>query len=166
MALTLKIPELIGAFFRRAARDRIQFYNEPCAQLELAIFLRASLPAKQVQLERPITSFSNTRVPGSKKEIDICLLDEKGAPDTAIEIKYPRNGRIPETIFDYCKDIEFCELLCGAGFRRGYALFVTSDSGFFAGRHTGGGFTGRFVQVLPSRASSAIRRAREIVAAI
>lgn len=148
----MNIPDLVAEFFRYAVRERLDFYNEPCAQLELAIFLRRHLPAHRVQLERPITGFTPIRAPGTKKEIDICLLDAAGGPDVAIEIKYPRNGRIPETIFDYCKDIEFCEALCSAGFRRGYALFVTADRGFFSGRETAGIY-GSFRSGLPIQGS-------------
>jgi len=134
----VNIPSLVSEFFSYASEQKLRFYNEPCVQLELAIFLRSKLSPQRIQLERPITDFTPVRNKGGKKEIDICILSEEHQPDIAIEIKYPRNGRIPETIFDYCKDIEFCEALCASGFRFGYALFVTADTGFFAGRESGG----------------------------
>lgn len=103
--------------------------------MELAIFLRSEVPDHIIQLERPITDFNKKRNKKTKKEIDICILDKNGAKYAAIEIKYPKNGRIPETMFDYCKDLEFCEALIDVGFPNSYALILTEDKGFYEGGH-------------------------------
>jgi hypothetical protein len=128
--------ELLRRFFLHSEEAGLQFYNEQCMQMELAIFLRAQMSTCKVQLERPITDFSPVRKEGLKKEIDICILGSANELLAAVEIKYPRkqNRRIPETMFDYCKDIEFCEAIVSAGFDRAYALLVTSDEGYFSGK--------------------------------
>ncbi len=130
--------QLIREFFCETASSGAHFHNELCLQMELAIFLRAKLPGRAVHLERPITDFVPRRGHDTKKEIDISIFGSAGEMLAAIEIKYPRNGRIPETMFDYCKDVEFCEAAVDAGFESAYALLVTKDRGYSYGSFQAG----------------------------
>lgn len=123
----------IHEFVQFAVDSKIQFYNECTLQMELGLFLRLKYPKLRIQLERPITQFGTREICG-KKEIDICILDEHDVPFSAIEVKMPDNGRVPESMFDYCRDIRFCESLVSVGFRSASALLLTPDKAFRSGR--------------------------------
>ncbi len=43
---------------------------------------------------------------------------------SALELKYPRNGQVPESMFSFCKDIAFLEQLGLSGFQSAYVLTV------------------------------------------
>ena len=73
-----------------------------------------------------------------KKEIDICLFAENPTQLTStIELKYPRNGQVPESMFSFCKDIAFLEQLKKAGFSSAYFLAVADDKNFYQGKKKG-----------------------------
>lgn len=126
----------IQEFFAHAKENKMEFFNEACLQMELAIFLRARFPEYKVQLERPITDFGIRSI-GGKKEIDICIVDALGNRLAAIELKYPKNGQVPETIYSFCKDLEFCENILGLGFNKALGVLWTSDSKFWNGKAHG-----------------------------
>jgi len=123
----------IHNFVRYAVDKSLSFYNENTLQMELALFLRLQRPELSIHLERPITDFG-ARESGGKKEIDISVLDPDSRPLFAIEIKMPNNGRVPESMFDYCRDIRFCESLVSVGFKSAYAFILTRDRAFRSGR--------------------------------
>ena len=116
----------------------IEVYNEFSFQHELGIFLRENYKNYKVRFERNVSFFGFDKSTFIKKEIDISLfgfdvLKNTGTLEIAIELKYPRNGRIPETMYDFCKDIVFLEQLLDAGFRKGYAIIFTEVHGFYEG---------------------------------
>lgn len=125
--------QYIHDFVRFAVATELSLYNEKTLQMELAIFLRHQRPELSIHLECPITHFGQ-RVDGSKKEIDISIVDATRSPLSAIEVKMPINGRVPESMFDYCKDIRFCEMLVGVGFKSAYAFILAPDRTFRKGR--------------------------------
>lgn len=129
---------LISDFFKHASQNNIVFYNEGCLQIEMVIYFRSRLPQFHFQVERPITDFRKHRPVRMKKEIDICVIDNDGKKHAIIELKYPKNGKIPETMYDFCKDIEFCEFGVGAGFSKAYAILLTEDKGFWEGNKKDG----------------------------
>jgi hypothetical protein len=127
----------IELFLRKAMTEELEFFNEKTLQMELAIYLLRTWPKSRIQLERPATGFGKLP-PGTKKEIDICILDNTCNPFAAIEVKYPNNGRVPESMFDYCQDILFAERLVALGFHEAYAFMLTKDMSFRKGKKQDG----------------------------
>ena len=113
-------------------------YNEFSLQHELGIFLRGELPKEwKIQFERPVNFFDLSAKEFEKKEIDICVFKRNGKRIqeklAAIELKFPRSGRVPESMFDVCKDIRFLEQLvsCKKGFKEGYSVFCADNHLFY-----------------------------------
>jgi len=107
------------------------FFNEAQLQHELAFWLRTSLPGFRVYFERPVESFF-PKVPGlAKKEIDLVVAPADQAWHIAIELKCPRNGRHPETMFEACRDLQFLEQLTAMGFRGGLFAMHVDDPCFY-----------------------------------
>jgi len=120
----------------------IEIYNEVSLQLELGIFLRENYKKYKVQFERNVSFFGFDKSSFIKKEIDISLFGfdaskNTGTLEIAIELKYPRNGRIPETMYDFCRDIVFLERLVRSGFSTGYAIIFADNPNFYKGNQNG-----------------------------
>jgi hypothetical protein len=125
-------------FMDYSKSENLEIYNEFSLQHELGIFLRKQLPNYLVQFERNVRYFSNSKFPFTKKEIDISIFTEdKSQLIYAIELKYPKNGQYPETMFNICKDIAFVEELKIVGFTQTAVLTLVDDELFYAG--SGGG---------------------------
>jgi hypothetical protein len=128
----LNLPSQIDEFFDQVRRGSVEIYNEFSLQHELGIYLRNSLPSEwKVQFERPVDHFGIHRGNTSKKEIDISVLS--GQERHAIELKFPRNGQYPETMFSCCTDIEFLEQLTRHGFTGGLFVIAAEDRLFHSG---------------------------------
>lgn len=112
-------------------------FNEHGLQLELGIHLR--LLGYEVQFERPFAvsqRASATKRP--KKELDMLVIHKE--MKTAIELKTPLAGRVPETMYDFCADIQFVEQLIEMKFAdAGFCLLVTNERQFWHSdlRHEG-----------------------------
>lgn len=110
-------------------------YNEFSLQHELGIFLRQQLGHQyKVQFERNVRYFNNsnqeTRLETEKKEIDIVIYNDNER--YAIELKFPRNGQYPETMFSCIKDIKFMEEVQEIfGFTETFCVCLTNDSNFY-----------------------------------
>jgi hypothetical protein len=108
-----------------------QIYNECALQLELALYLR--LCGHSVCLELPFSVRSleeSSRRP--KRELDVWVSD--GTTRTAIELKVPLQGRVPETMYDFCADLEFVESIVRAREADcGYCLLVSNNRQFWEG---------------------------------
>ena len=128
--------KLIGEFFAQVKNGGVELYNEFSFQHELGIFLRERLPNKKVQFERNISYFQFDKAGFEKKEIDICIFDGTSL-DCVIELKYPRNGQVPETMYSFCKDISFLEQLNKAGFQSAYFIAIADDPLFYSGNPEG-----------------------------
>lgn len=112
------------------------FYNEACIQHELGYFLRKEfeqcLTDYQVEFERNIKSIIKKKSASFiKKEIDLFISSNNYK--YAIELKYvsKQNGRIPENMFDFCKDIKFLEQMKENGFNNCYFLAVVEKNSPF-----------------------------------
>ena len=110
------------------ASGRTAEYNEFSLQHELGVFLRGKLPNHKVQFGRNVSFFFRSKMPFTKREIDISVF----APDMrelacAIELKYPRRGQYPEQMFSFCKDLAFSEELNAAGFGAASLLIFAYD---------------------------------------
>lgn len=130
-----KLKELIDSFTFLIKNNQIEIYNEFSLQHELGIYLRNNIDdsSYKVQFERNVSYFGINKGNLVKKEIDIAIFNEDKSKKYAIELKYPRNGQYPETMFAYVKDIKFCEQLTQSGFDGAIAFTVVDDSGFYQG---------------------------------
>jgi hypothetical protein len=123
------IGNFIESFFSKAPDACGSIYNERSLQLELAFAFR--IAGFDVKFERPI------RVPrpaGStkKEKYNLDLIVSRNGQSAAVELKVPLNRRHPETMYDFCADLEFVESIMTAGKAEyGYCLMVTNDKVFW-----------------------------------
>jgi hypothetical protein len=129
----------VEAFLRDAEARGIEFFNEAELQHELGYWLRTKLPAgMSVFFERPAASFFPRARGLVKKEIDLVVAPTGRDWHLAIELKCPRNGRVPETMFDICRDLQFLEQLISVGFQGGLFVLHVDDPAFYqSGLQTG-----------------------------
>jgi hypothetical protein len=124
----------IDLFFREVAEGRLEIYNEISLQLELGIFLRRTLTDLKILFENPVDHFGWSRTLFSKKrEIDISVVSPDKTLKAAIELKFPRNGQHPETMFKACQDLEFLEEIARQGSALGLFVMVVEDRLFYEG---------------------------------
>lgn len=128
--------DLLEEFMVKVAQEEVEIYNEFSFQHELGIFLRAKFPDRKVQFERNVSFFGLDKSNFVKREIDICIYDESQCY-AAIELKFPRNGQVPEQMFSFCKDIQFLEQLKSSTFNEAYFLVYCEDKSFYQGESKG-----------------------------
>lgn len=51
-------------------------------------------------------------------------------------MKFPLNGEYPETMYNFIKDINFCEQLCKNGFTDAYAFSIVNDKLYYSGNYS------------------------------
>lgn len=130
--------EAIDKFFDQVRSGQCEIYNEFSLQHELGLFLRSSLPGQKIQFERNVSYFGLDKNSFEKKEIDISVFsDPQTGRKSVIELKYPRNGQVPESMYGFCKDIAFLEQLNRAGFEKAYFVAVADDPLFYSGQDSG-----------------------------
>lgn len=128
----------IVSFVETVRQGAVEVYNEFSLQHELGIYLREQHRTLKVQFERNVSHFGLVKSKFEKKEIDIAVTSaESDERIGAIELKYPRNGQVPESMFSFCKDIAFLEQLVDSGFQSGYFLAVADEPLFYSGRKDG-----------------------------
>ncbi len=126
------------SFIEGTNHHHADVYNEFSLQHEFGIYLRRHFPQDKVQYERNAASFPSVKGPLEKREIDIVVVSAAGTDlHSAIELKFPRNGQIPETLFSFCRDIAFAEQLKRDGFQAAAAIIVTDDPLFYGGSAEG-----------------------------
>lgn len=122
---------MVNFLTNEVATGKVEVYNEFSLQHELGIYLRDQLknnPDYKVQFERNTKYFFKAK--GLEKhEIDITIFNSDKTKKYAIELKYPRNGAYPKTMFDFCKDIKFMEQCKQNGFTKTFCLTLV-DVGF------------------------------------
>ena len=127
---SINIKKIIDDFLNNFPKDDV--YNEFSLQHELGIYLRNRLKGTQykVQFERNSRDLGiDTKV---KHKIDIVVISrDKKEKIAAIELKYPTNGRYPEEMFDFCKDICFMEEIHCGGFKHTYCLTYVEDHNYY-----------------------------------
>ena len=132
MSTSPDLAALATDFFDLVRRGHVEIYNEFSLQHELGVHLRQALPPDwKVQFERPVDYFGISRSKTGKKELDITVV--RGNECHAIELKFPRNGQYPETMFSCCADIEFLEQLTRNGFASGLFIIAAEDRLFHSG---------------------------------
>ena len=127
----------ITEFAQAVGNGTIAIYNEFSLQHELGLFLRTHLVGCKVEFERNVSHFKLAKSNFEKKEIDIAVTSPTGERLSAIELKYPRNGQVPESMFSFCKDIAFLEQLVSSGFQSAYFLAVADHKHFYSGNDKG-----------------------------
>lgn len=134
---TMQLHHQITEFTKAVGNGAITFYNEFSLQHELGLFLRGQLVGCKVEFERNVSHFKLAKSNFEKKEIDIAVTSPSGERLSAIELKYPRNGQVPESMFGFCKDIAFLEQLVLSGFQSAYFLAVVDHKLFYSGNDKG-----------------------------
>jgi hypothetical protein len=132
-----KLEEFIGLL----KSGEIEVYNEFSFQHELGYFLRNHLKQNlgdfKIQFERnfkEILEVSDDEIDARfgtkkvrKKEIDISIF--QGPVNLAsIELKFPRNGQVPESMYSFVKDVKFLEGLTSSKNKKSINMF---SEGFF-----------------------------------
>lgn len=120
----------IEDFFNKELCNNVVVYNEFSLQHELGIYLRNNLKSKKVEFERNVKYFGLQKSQFIKKEIDISIYDNKNY--CAIELKFPRNGQYPESMYNFCKDIKFLEELKSNGFDKCYFIALVDNKKFYS----------------------------------
>ena len=133
----MKLNEQIASFAKAVGDGAIEIYNEFSLQHELGLHLRSQLNGCKVQFERNVSHFKLAKSDFEKKEIDIAVTSSSGQRLSAVELKYPRNGQVPESMYGFCKDIAFLEQLVAAGFQSAYFLAVADHKHFYSGASEG-----------------------------
>ncbi len=140
----------INEFIEEVRSGAVEIYNEISLQHELGLFLRRQLSDCKVQFERNVSQFQLQKSDFEKKEIDIAVTSaESDEPLSAIELKYPRNGQFPESMFSFCKDIKFLEQLVDSGFQSAYFLVIADHPQFYSGNCIGNEIYGYFRSGVP-----------------
>ncbi len=128
----------IEEFLREVESGAVEIYNEFSLQHELGVYLRNRLDKCKIQFERNVSHLRLAKLGFVKKEIDITITSMTSDDRlSAIELKYPRNGQFPESMFSFCKDIAFLEQLVVAGFQSAYFLTIVEDRLFYSGKGEG-----------------------------
>lgn len=136
--MLMNLDQQIEDFSRSIGSGAIEIYNEFSLQHELGLFLRNQLSDCKIQFERNVSHFKLQKSAFEKKEIDISVTSAvTGDYLSAIELKYPRNGQVPESMFSFCKDIAFLEQLVSSGFQSAYFFAMADDPLFYSGNCSG-----------------------------
>ena len=132
MKSVIPIEDLVKKFFDRVKNRKVEIYNEISLQHELGIYLRGHFGDLKIRFERNVKDFKLDKFKFEKKEIDIVITSSDSSErHCAIELKYPRNGQVPETMFSFCKDIAFLEQLVKSGFHSAYFIAVAEHTHFY-----------------------------------
>jgi hypothetical protein len=147
--MALDIEGIIEEFLAEVKKGSVEIYNEFSLQHELGIFLRKKFKKDgnnyKVQFERNarelFEDWENSvseKISDKKWEIDIIIYSGNILQPTelvaAIELKFPRNGQIPEQMYSFCKDIAFVEQLSDKKKKRfdnAYVLVLVDDEKFY-----------------------------------
>jgi hypothetical protein len=114
------------------------FYVEATFQFKLLTRLAKIFDEDSIFPERNISYYKLNQKYFSKKEADI-IIEQKGNLNTAIELKMPMNGQVPEQMFKFIEDIKFLEELKASKiFGKSYLIVVTEDSNFWQGSRNDG----------------------------
>lgn len=132
------IEHIVSGFLNRVRSESVEVYNEFSLQHELGFYLREHYSNYRVQFERNISHFGGEAKNFKKREIDIAVFEESPRELLcAIELKFPRNGQVPEQMFSFCKDIQFAEELLSLGFKSASVLTLAEDPLFYQGSTQG-----------------------------
>lgn len=134
----INFKQIVDDFWQYVVNNDIEIYNEFSLQFELGIFLRnrTELVNYKIQFERNVSYFG-VKKSTVKHECDITIFNADKSEKYAIELKFPKNGQVPEQMYSFIKDIVFMEQLKLAGFTDTYVLTVVDNKNFYQGKSTG-----------------------------
>ena len=102
----MELDRHITRFVEAVGSGAVEIYNEFSLQHELGVYLRSNLDQCRVQFERNVSHFHLAKTDFEKKEIDIAITcTPSGGPLSAIELKYPRNGQVPESCSAFARTL-------------------------------------------------------------
>lgn len=128
----MHLGDYIPGFASLISNAEIEVHNEASVALELAIWLRAQLPAHyKVQVERNIRYFGLDKQKFVKQRMDLAVFRPDSGEKHSIEIKFPTQGQYPVQMFKACEDVRFLEQLTEASFDSGLFLMFATDSLFY-----------------------------------
>ncbi|MEG0165556.1 hypothetical protein [Anaerorhabdus sp.] len=130
----LDLKKLLDCFMVEVANGNVEIYNEASLQYELGIYLRSNINDFSIQFERNTKYFGEDKC--VKHEIDLVIFNK--FKKYAIELKFSKNGQIPETIYSCIKDIEFMEELKKRGFDKTYCITLIEQPHFYLGKKRDG----------------------------
>lgn len=133
----MDVEKIIQDFINNISLIESDIYNEFSLQHELGIFFRQKLPDYKVQFERNVSFFNSCEKDNFiKKEIDIVIYKEDFSEKYAVELKYPKNGQYPETMFSFIKDICFMEQVKqNLHFDNTFVLTMVTDKNYYEGSY-------------------------------
>ena len=114
---------------------KYKIYNEISLQLELGRYLEDKLEGCKIFFEIPM--YEEKSDSWHKKEADIVIV--KDNEKYAIELKFSqhKNGRFPENMYDFIKDIKFMEeVLDIKEYTATFNLIVVNSKNYFEGKTT------------------------------
>jgi hypothetical protein len=114
------------------------FYIEATFQFKLLMRLAKLFDEDSIFPERNIGYYGLDQKVFLKKEVDI-IIEQEDNSNTAIELKMPMNGQVPEQMYKFVEDIAFLEELKASKlFGKCYLIAVTNDSNFWQGSKNDG----------------------------
>ncbi len=129
-----ELTKILKRFWLYRKKNQIEIYNEFSFQHELGIYLRKKLKGYKVEFERNVEFFEVPKEETIKHEMDIVVYTPDKKEKYVIELKNPRNGQVPEQMYQFAKDIKFLEqLVQEQGFDGGFFICLTSDPLFYEG---------------------------------
>lgn len=133
-----RMREMLVRFLDSYGKEEVSTHEEAHLQQALAEFLREELgPAWNVE-ECP-------RKKDGKAQV---MVMKKGASEVGLEVRKPLgyNGRAPEYMYDFIKDIAYLEELKGNGLPKAYCLMIVDDDRYYrvAKRRKGDGIYAYF----------------------
>jgi hypothetical protein len=132
------ISQLVIQFTKSIASGGTRIYNEFSPQHETRNIPTRGNAQPEIEFERSVTFFFPSSRSFMKRELAISVYcPDKSGLNYAIELKYPRNGQYPESMYSFRKDVAFAEELRNAGFRACGLLIFADDSLFYAGSRDG-----------------------------
>ena len=127
----MNVSKLVESFFIDAQVDSGEIKNEHALQFEIGCLFRRK--SYSLSFEYPLKV---PRHPSSTKrqKTNLDLFVERRGENTAIELKLPLSGRVPETMYDFCADISFLEMIVKhRKAKKGLAVMATNNSNFWSG---------------------------------
>ena len=127
--------DVIENFLNDETRSIGVVENERALQLELGLFLRQIGYIVQFEKTCKVDAHEH-QTKRQKRYLDLLVGEQPSA--TAIELKVPLAGRVPETKYDFISDIAFIEAIIKSNIaKQGISLMVTNDPSFWSGKATG-----------------------------
>ena len=122
---------MVESFFIDTQSDSGEIKNECALQFELGCLFRRKGYSLNFECPLKVPSHPHST---RKQKTNLDLFVKRGRKSTAIELKMPLSGRVPLTMYDFCADISFLEMIIEHNeAKRGLAVMVTNEHNFWEG---------------------------------